>query len=94
MLKAAKKTVQTLEGLSFGLEDDAKEELDSLNTEMFKQVQELIELYVMPEGLKGIQRNPKKLNSQLGTASWYLGSRWDEVGENTENILRTNIRRS
>lgn len=87
-LKAAKKTVQTLEGLSFGLEDDAKKELDSLNTEMSKQVQELIELYVMPEGLKGIQRNPKKLNSQLGTASWYLGSRWDEVGENTENILR------
>lgn len=87
-IKAAKKTVETVEGLTFGLEEEAKKELDSLNTEMSKQIKALIELYVMPEGLKGIQRNPKKLNSKLGTASWYLGSRWDEVGANTENILR------
>ena len=42
----------------------------------------------MPEGLKGIQRDPNKLNNRLGTAAWYLGSRWDDLGGNTETLIK------
>jgi len=88
-LKAAKKTINAIDELTYALPDTTAEKVQDLNREMLSEIESMMDLYTMPSGLKGIQRDPNKLNNLLGTASWYLGSRWGDMGENTENILTT-----
>lgn len=87
-LTAAKKTIAAVEEISFALQDTTSERIAKLNKEMKGEIAKLIELYQLPEDLKGIQNDDDKLTSQLGTSSWYLGSSWDEAGGNTENLLK------
>ncbi len=63
---------------------EIKKEADELKKEMDR----LEELYMMPEGLKGIQRNPKTLNGLLGTASYYIGSSWEKPGDNAMRAVK------
>jgi len=86
-IKAAKKTIKAVGDLTYALPDSTATKVKDLNEEMSGKLKDLMELYYMPEGLKGIQRDPKKLSNQLGTASWYLGSRWGDIGGNTEDLL-------
>ncbi len=87
-VRAAKETVKAIDKITFALEDSLGTKLGERNKEMLKQIAELEELYEMPEGLKGIQRNPNNINGRLGTTSWYLGNRWNELGENTANLIK------
>lgn len=86
-LRAAKKTIDAVGELTYALPDTTAKKVEEMNKEILGEITELIEMFYMPQGLKGIQRDPKKLSNQLGTASWYLGSRWADIGENTENLL-------
>ncbi len=88
-IRAAKETVQSIEKLAFALPDSTSTKLKESNKEILEKINALEELYYMPQGLKGIQRDPNKLSNKLGTASWYLGSSWDEVGGNTLNLIKT-----
>ncbi len=87
-IRAAKETIQAIEEITYALPDSTSKKLEEKNKEMLKEIKKLEELYNMPEGLKGIQRNPKKLNNQLGTTSWYINSRWDELGGNTATLIK------
>ncbi len=87
-IQAAKQTVKSIEKLSFALPDSSATKLGELNKEMLEKIAELEEIYEMPEGLKGIQRDPSKLSNTLGTTGWYLRNRWDELGGNTANLIR------
>ncbi len=86
-LRAAKKTVDAIGDLTYALPDTTAKKVEALNKDILGEISSLTELFYMPEGLKGIQRDPTKISSQLGTASWYLGTRWDDVGQNTEDLL-------
>jgi len=87
-VRAAKETVEAIEKITFALPDSTSTKLAEKNKEMLKSIKKLEELYDMPEGLKGIQRDPKKINNRLGTTAWYIGSRWDELGGNTANLIK------
>ncbi len=87
-IRAAKETVKAIENITYALSDTTSKKLAEQNGDILKKIQTLEELYDMPEGLKGIQRDPNKLNNRLGTAAWYLGSRWDDLGGNTETLIK------
>ena len=50
--------------------------------EISNSIDSLSNLFMDPEGLKGIQRNPNTLNNRLWTARRYLGSSWTIPGQN------------
>ncbi len=47
-----------------------------------KGLKKLERLYFMPEGLKGIQRDPNVLTNQLYGVNYFVGSSWTKPGKN------------
>ena len=71
-LKASKKTIGLVNKLIENQEDTIKTEFKELTKELNTEIDSLMNLYMDPEGLKGIQRNPKTLTGRLRRARSYL----------------------
>jgi len=68
---------------------------DSTSTAQLKELKllkkgltELEDLYMMPSGLKGIQRDPKRLTNVIWTTNRYVGSSWTKPGGNAMRAFR------
>ncbi len=78
----AKKSLALVKDLLSVQEDSiSKVQLKELK-EVKKGLTDLEELYFMPQGLKGIQRDPKKLSNYLWSARGMIGSSWEKPGSN------------
>ena len=84
----AKKTIKKVKGMMSNQEKEIKTEVDSLHKMLNTELDSLQKLYMMPEGLKGIQRNPNNLNGKLYNASGYLRSSWGKPGGNAMNAVK------
>jgi len=73
-LKEAKKTIKLVNKVIKTQEDTIVTEFKTLTTDLNTEIDSLMNLYMDPEGLKGIQRNPKTLTGRLWQARSYLGA--------------------
>jgi len=71
-LKAAKKTMGLVEEILATQEDSTVVDLQDTIKSMYVEIDSLMNLYMDPTGLKGIQRNPKTINSNLWRTRAYL----------------------
>ena len=72
-LREAGRAIKRIEGLAKDAPAAVKDSLLADAKDLKKAIAELEEVYVEPEGLKGIQRNPTNLQAKLYTASRYIG---------------------
>jgi len=87
-LMKAKKSIVLVEKLTATLSDTTKTYVSDMTKEEKKKIKELELLYMDEEGLKGIQRNPKTLRAQLGSASRYIGTAYGKLGDNGNVAVR------
>ena len=73
-LREARKTIKLVDGQLGQVPDSTKQEIVKLGKSMVDSIQKLEDLYMLPQGLKGIQRTPDVINNYLYTASSYLRS--------------------
>jgi len=73
-LKEAKETIKLVNKVVKTQEDTIVSEFKSLSKDLNSEIDSLMNLYMDPEGLKGIQRNPKTLTGRLWRARAYLGA--------------------
>ncbi|MFK7808881.1 MAG: WD40/YVTN/BNR-like repeat-containing protein, partial [Saprospiraceae bacterium] len=71
-LKEAKKTIKLVNDQMINAPDSTKENIKKLGTAMQDSIKNLMKLYVMPQGLKGIQRNPNNLNGYIWNTYSYI----------------------
>ncbi len=71
-LKEAKKTIGLVNKVIATQEDTVKTEFKTLTGDLSTEIDSLMNLYMDPVGLKGIQRNPNTLTSKLWGARSYL----------------------
>ena len=81
-VKEAKKSITLIEKLTETLQDTTKEQIGKLNREYSKKLQELEELFVEKENVKGIQRNPENITGYLRSASRYIRSSYGPTTPN------------
>jgi len=79
---AAKKSISIVEKLMENQQDTIKNEFKKIHKNLYKSLDELSDLYISPENVKGIQRNPDQLNSVLFGALNYIRTSWGEPQEN------------
>lgn len=72
----AKKSITVVEKLLELQEDTVKKEFKALHKTLNSGLDSLTNLYVGPENVKGIQRNPNELNSVLYDAMNYVRTSW------------------
>ena len=85
----AKKTVKKVKGLMENQDKEIKTEVDSLSKLITTELDSLAQLYMMPEGLKGIQRKPGLLNGKIRNASYAISGSWGKPGANSDNVVNT-----
>lgn len=90
-LKDAKKSLDLSRKIIEMQEDTLQKDLKKQMKEISNSLDSLSNLFMDPEGLKGIQRNPNTLNNRLWTARRYLGSSWTIPGQNAMKAV-TNAR--
>lgn len=73
-LRKTRKTIQLVDSQLEQVPDSTKQEIIKLGKSLTDSIQQLENLYMLPEGLKGIQRTPDVINAYLYTASSYLNS--------------------
>ena len=71
-LKKSKKTIALVNKVIKSQEDTIVTEFKTLTDDLSTEIDSLMNLYMDPEGLKGIQRNPKTLTGRLWRARAYL----------------------
>ena len=81
-LKNAKKSVGIVNAASVNLPDSTQKNIKDAGKKVTKRIDELMKLYMQPEGLKGIQRAPNNLTGLLGRASSYLNRSIGPSGDN------------
>jgi len=86
-IEEAKNSVNLVKQMMVNLPDSTKAELKELNKEQLKKIEEIEGLFFNQEEVKGIQRDPSKLNSQISTANRYLRSAWTQPGENANTVV-------
>ncbi len=79
---AAKKSISIVDKLMENQTDTIKKEFMKLHKKLNKSLDELSDLYLSSENVKGIQRNPDQLNSVLFGALGYISSSWSNPKEN------------
>ena len=79
---ASKKSISIVEKLLENQPDTIKKEFKKVHKKLNKSLDELSDLYLSPENVKGIQRNPDQLNSVLFGALGYIRSSWSDPKEN------------
>jgi hypothetical protein len=75
-LMDAKKSIAIVEKLLENQPDSTKKSFKELHKKLNGQLDTLINLFVGPENVKGIQRNPDQLSSVLYSAQNYIKSSW------------------
>jgi hypothetical protein len=80
----AKKSVNIVEKLLENQPDTIKKSFKEIHKNLNSQLDSLINQYVGPENVKGIQRNPDQLNSVLFGAANYIRSSWSAPKENAQ----------
>ena len=90
-LKDAKKSLDLSRKIIEMQEDTLQKDLKKQMKEISNSLDSLSNLFMDPEGLKGIQRNPNTLNNRLWTARRYLESSWTIPGQNAMKAV-TNAR--
>lgn len=70
----AKKTIKRVNGALVNLPDSTQTEIKDLGKALADSLNQLEKRYMMPEGLKGIQRNPNNLMGLIWKTSSYIGS--------------------
>jgi len=88
LLNEARKAILVVEGMMVNLPDSTEKHLKKLNEEHQDKIKELEQRFSNTEKVKGIQRDPSKLNSMLWGVRRYLTSSWGEPGENARNAVR------
>jgi hypothetical protein len=83
----AKNTIKKVKGMMDNQEKEIKTEVDSLHKLLNVELDSLENLYMMPEGLKGIQRNPNTLMGKLFSGAGYLRGSWGKPGANAINAV-------
>ena len=83
----AKKTIKKVKGMISNQDKEIKTEIDSLHKILNTELDSLEKLYMMPEGLKGIQRNPNNLRGKLFNGGGYLRGSWGKPGANAINAV-------
>lgn len=81
-LKNAIKTVDLIDKVLVNAPDSTQKDVKKLNKDIRKSIDRLVELYMLPEDVKGIQSAQDKLQSIIGTANRYLSSSAGNPGEN------------
>jgi photosystem II stability/assembly factor-like uncharacterized protein len=87
-LKDAKKTIGLVNTMIENQPDSTKKEIKSLGKENLATINDLMKLYMNPEGTKGIQRNSDQLNSRISWTQAYLSTAWGAPGDNTKAIVK------
>jgi len=85
----AKKTIGKVKGLVANQEEEVKTEVDSLSKILTTELDSLEKLYMLPDGLKGIQRNPDLLMGKLYAAGYSIRGSWGKPGANSDNQVKT-----
>ncbi len=86
MLKA-RKSLKLIEGVLKVQQDTSAKALLKISKEIQSQLDSLEGLYMLPEGLKGIQRNPDLLSGVLRTPRRYFNTFNGRLGQNALNVL-------
>jgi hypothetical protein len=86
-ISRAKETIKKVKDLMSNQEKEVKAEIDSLHKVLNTELDSLEGLYLMPEGLKGIQRNPNNLRGKLSNGARYLRGSWGKPGANALNAV-------
>jgi len=79
---AARKSVAIVEKLLENQPDSTKKTFKELNKKINGKLDSLSNLFIDPENVKGIQRNPDQLNSVLGGALNYVRTSWSAPKNN------------
>ena len=87
-IQKAKKAITRVKSMMSNQEEDLKTEIDSLHGLLNTELDSLSKLYMMPEGLKGIQRNPNNLTGKLFNGAGYLRGSWGKPGGNAMNAVQ------
>ncbi len=86
-LKDMKSKHGVIKSMMTAAPDTTQDQINEWLKDSKKEIARLEKLYMMPEDIKGIQRNPNDLNSVLGSASYYINSSWGRVDENARRAL-------
>ncbi|MBC7885819.1 MAG: hypothetical protein H7X99_10110 [Saprospiraceae bacterium] len=78
----AKKSIGIVDKLLENQPDSTKKEFKKLHKNLKSSLDSLTALFMEPENVKGIQRNPDQLNSILSEALNYIRSSWTAPKEN------------
>lgn len=83
----AKKAIKKITDIMKNQDKDIKTEIDSLHKLLNTELDSLEKLYMMPEDLKGIQRDPNNLVGKLFNGAGYLRGSWGKPGANAINAV-------
>ena len=86
LLKARKK-IKIVKSMMVNAPDTIQDQISDMNKDLMKEIKRLEDLFMMPEDVKGIQRNPNTVNAKLGSASYYIGSSWGDIGQNAMQAI-------
>jgi hypothetical protein len=81
-LKNAKKTIELIDKAIVNIPDSTQKEVRKKGKEITKKVNELMELYMLPEDTKGYAYDENKIQSIIGEANNYLSNSAGNPGEN------------
>jgi len=73
-LRQAKKTIKLVNSQMVNAPDSTKKDIKKLGAALQDSLDNLMELYMMPEGLKGIQRTSENLTSSIWQARSYISA--------------------
>ncbi|MEM9820710.1 MAG: hypothetical protein AAF985_06540, partial [Bacteroidota bacterium] len=86
-LKAAKKTIKLVNSQMVNVADSLKTDLNKEGKAMQDSIDQLMQLYMLPQKTKGIRRSTGKLNSTIWRAMGYVGTGSGAVAPNGENAI-------
>ena len=87
-IKDAKKSLDLSKKIIEMQEDTLQKDLKKEMKIISSSLDSLSNLFMDPEGLKGIQRNPNTLTTRLWTARRYIGSSWEKPGQKCDESRR------
>ena len=86
-LKDMKKTIKLVDEAMVNAPDSTKKQIAEMGKELNTQIQEIEEMYMMPEGLKGIQRSSDNLTSTLYRTSYAISSSEGRPNQAAQRML-------
>ncbi|MBX2928361.1 MAG: hypothetical protein KF852_11040 [Saprospiraceae bacterium] len=86
-LKEARKSVRMVNDALANAPDSVKQEVTKMGKALLDSIAAVEKLYMMPDGLKGIQRSSDDLSALLRGATQYLNASDGAPNPNTQNIL-------